>query len=448
MAWGHFCLAAALRREQKFADAETSLREAVRLEPHVYVFNAALSYFLREQGKTEVRRIVPLRTRRGTYTAAHYRDGKWFSTFRFVGVTDWFPFNSSAAGPRPGPGSMNRPSDEAAARENLARNSSSANAHVEMAWALLANQKHEEAEALARQALRFDSRHAGAYVNLGSVYKARGRWPDAEKMLRQALTLKPDEAVAHEELVFVLEYQGKHAEAAAAAEEAVRLDPMNPNNHHQLAWIHSRRGDLELAEQGYREELKLRPDRAWSHQDLGCVLHRRGKVDDAKTQFEEARTLDPFYRGPAAVGNVYASVGFLSNATQQYAQAVAETPDDHHAAMRLAFLLLLTGDREGYEKVAQQMLERSSQSDQANAARRTLHVCLISPQSIGSIDQHQRLMEIAAGHVELDLVQRERGLTAYRAGDWEGAELPAARVARKAPRVCRPPALNSTRRTC
>jgi tetratricopeptide (TPR) repeat protein len=290
-----------------------------------------------------------------------------------------------------------------------------------MAWALLANQKHEEAEALARQALRFDSRHAGAYVNLGSVYKARGRWPDAEKMLRQALTLKPDEAVAHEELVFVLEYQGKHAEAAAAAEEAVRLDPMNPNNHHQLAWIHSRRGDLELAEQGYREELKLRPERAWSHQDLGCVLHRRGKLDEAKKQFEEARTLDPFYRGPAAVGNVYASVGFLSNATQQYAQAVAETPDDHHAAMRLAFLLLLTGDREGYEKVAQQMLERSSQSDQANAARRTLHVCLISPQIIGSIDQHQRLMEIAAGHDEQDLVQRERGLTAYRAGDWEGA---------------------------
>jgi hypothetical protein len=65
---------------------------------------------------------------------------------------------------------------------------------------------------------------------------------------------------------------------------------------------------------------------------------------------------------------------------------------------------------------------RFSQETDPEVARRLVLVCLISPQLVGEPEQHQRLAGIVAGQELLSLLScRERGLFAYRTGDWEGA---------------------------
>jgi tetratricopeptide (TPR) repeat protein len=422
-AWGHVCQAAVLRRQQKFTEAEASLRRAIELDPYNFFPRVYLGALLREQNKfneaiAEGRKgvLFVFRLTSNSPLSIVYRDGKWLS-LQLGGRVDsaWFP-TASGTVQSTGPSV-----DEGQARAAIRRSPNSSSAHVDLARALLARSQYAEAEAMARQAIRLNTNSASAYVCLGSIQRAQQRFDLAERSLGQALKLKPGDPQAQQGLAMVLEFQGKHAPADAAAREAARLDPSNPQAHFELAWLAAKRGDLETAEASYREEIRLRPSRAASHQDLGWVLHRRGKLDEARQEFDQARKLDPSLTH-ARLGDGYATLGLWWQAEQHYLAALRENPEVNRSGLRAALLLLARGERAQYETVCKAMQDRFAATNDRSAGRRTAQACLLGQPIVGDLEQLRKLLEAAVGADEDPAyLSRERGLLAYRSGDWEGA---------------------------
>src|SRR5205807_2046205 len=86
-------------------------------------------------------------------------------------------------------------------------------------------------------------------------------------------------------------------------------------------------------------------------------------------------------------------------------------------------LLLRTTFATSHEQFGCVLLERSSQSQDGEAIRRTVHVCLLGSPPVGQPQERQRLAEafIANKGTNETYGWRERGLVAYRNGDWQQA---------------------------
>ncbi|HEY2892563.1 MAG TPA: hypothetical protein VGJ16_00060, partial [Pirellulales bacterium] len=245
---------------------------------------------------------------------------------------------------------------------------------------------------------------------------------------RQAIRLSPNHATFRANLARTLDYLNQHAEAEAEAQEAVRLDPQTAFYQHGLGWALAKGGKLELAEQAYREELRLREASrqllaATTHEHFGCVLWRLGKKEEAEQQFAEAQRREASYASHAQLGDWRAREGLFWEAALEYSLDTGPQLADHRAPMRAALLMLLSGDRSGYERVCCEMLARADNLKEGEAIRRTVHVCLFAAPPIGQPEQRQRLTQaFVANRGTIDVHSwREQALVAYRAGQWQEA---------------------------
>jgi tetratricopeptide (TPR) repeat protein len=155
-----------------------------------------------------------------------------------------------------------------------------------------------------------------------------------------------------------------------------------------------------------------------------CIdLHEAGftqqvaEILSASSHFAES--LDD----PTLLGDYYVRLrGDYVKAAQHYSQAARDEPDNGDIAVRAAMLFLISEDRPGYEAICRQMLKRFETTGDEVSALRTALPCLMSPQPVGDIDQFLRLLGSAVEQGTRRWYEcRERGLAAYRNGDWEGA---------------------------
>jgi tetratricopeptide (TPR) repeat protein len=123
-----------------------------------------------------------------------------------------------------------------------------------------------------------------------------------------------------------------------------------------------------------------------------------------------------------AAGELEAARGNYAEAARQYQVAAQLRPADSGIAIRVAALVLVSGDRQGYEEVCRVMLEHFGRSNDVSERRRTCWACLLSSPPVGDLELLVELADSAArSETATNLEYRERGLAAYRAGDWEGA---------------------------
>ena len=219
-----------------------------------------------------------------------------------------------------------------------------------------------------------------------------------------------------------MERQGRYPEALAAIREAIRLDSTNAENHNILAWFFAKHGELAAAEAAYREELQLRPAQYQSHNDLALVLRRRWerRTRPSPNSSWPRRQSPTQFSSHADVGNQYASNSLFWHAAQHYQAAITQNPDDCGAATRAAFLLLFQGDRSGYENVCRQILNRFGQTTVEVDVHRVVQTCLITPEIVGDLPALTRLADQLVGNGDLSVISpRDRGLVAYRNGNWE-----------------------------
>ncbi|HZN35096.1 MAG TPA: tetratricopeptide repeat protein, partial [Pirellulaceae bacterium] len=120
-----------------------------------------------------------------------------------------------------------QPSREVTAfrRAALAARPKSALAHQQLAVALFAEQRPDEAVLICQQALALDPSYAPAYYTLGDALAMQEKLNDAIAAYRAAIVRNPTDAEAHFALGRTLERHGDPAEALDKYRAAFNLDP-------------------------------------------------------------------------------------------------------------------------------------------------------------------------------------------------------------------------------
>lgn len=117
------------------------------------------------------------------------------------------------------------------ARARIAAHPDSADAHADLAWALmcayraLRGRHADEATAAARAALRLAPDSVRAHHTAGRVALARGRNTEAVAAFRRGLALDPMEPALHNDLGLALQGLGLRREAVHAFGTASQIDP-------------------------------------------------------------------------------------------------------------------------------------------------------------------------------------------------------------------------------
>ncbi len=166
-------------------------------------------------------------------------------------------------------------------------------AHDNLALILEREGRLEEAEGHYRQALRWKPGDVKANRNLSALLLRQGRYGEAERLLAAAVAAEPDAADLRDRLGLSLSLLGRLEEAAAAYREALRLDPAIARIHYNLGTALAGLGREDQAVIEYGEALRLDPRDAEAHNNLGVLLARAGRTPAAAEHFAEAVRLDP-----------------------------------------------------------------------------------------------------------------------------------------------------------
>lgn len=177
--------------------------------------------------------------------------------------------------------------------------------------------------------------------NLATALQAQGRLDEAITHYQQAMVHRDDYAPAYNNMGTALRAQGKVDEAIAAYQRALDLRPEYSDARFNLANAEMAKGDPNTAIQQFREALKRDPASVETHTNLGIALEARGNVTGAIVEFREAVRLSPrLSRSHRNLGNALANAGDARRAVEALSQAVSLDQSDAEARYDLGSLLL------------------------------------------------------------------------------------------------------------
>ena len=162
-----------------------------------------------------------------------------------------------------------------------------------LAVALQADGRVDEAVEHYRRAITLQPDYAPAYNNLGTALRAKGRLDEAIATYQRALALRPEYPEAQYNLANVLTEAGKPAEAAEHFRAALQHNPAAADVHNNLGIALMGQGKVEDAIVEFRAALEAEPDSTKSHRNLADALASARRYDDAINHFRRAAALDP-----------------------------------------------------------------------------------------------------------------------------------------------------------
>lgn len=200
-------------------------------------------------------------------------------------------------------------------------------AQYDLAHALEAENRPQEAIAHYEKALEEKPDYVEALNNLGHLLSVSGRAPDAVAYLQRAIQIQPGLAEAHFNLGYALAQQGSIKDAIAELREAIRLKPDFGEAHNNLGIALAIDGRTVEAIDQWQQALQLDPDSADTHNNLAYALSRTGRMREAIAHYESALRLKPDYvqaldglakllatLGPADGGDPNRAIGLASRA--------------------------------------------------------------------------------------------------------------------------------------
>jgi tetratricopeptide (TPR) repeat protein len=254
--------------------------------------------------------------------------------------------------------------------ENAQKTNSLTYAEVlsDLANRLADQKKYDDAEALGRRALEIQQRLASNNVSSDRPLNLAKSLHSLAYILQAEDKLTEAEDLYRQELVILRKRLGDDDLDIA---EALR----------GVAWMLQRRGNLPAAESFIREALAIGrklldpkdPGVAEVVRDLQGVLLQQGKLDDV----ELSNLDDPDFLG---------RFGRWKEATARYRQRIESAPDDFRPYLRLAPILLLNGDMDGYRRLCQQCVNQFSGTTNVGAADMVAKVCSLDPRAGVKLD--------------------------------------------------------------
>src|SRR5439155_19999357 len=128
-----------------------------------------------------------------------------------------------------------------------------------------------------------------------------------------------------------------------------------------------------------------------------------------------------------ARGNFRARTGQWKEASADFSRMIELEPGDQWSYVRLAFLLVQTGDLGAYRGLCEQIKERFGNTADAQAAHQVAIASLVLPIPGADLTMESRLTEVAVtagkGHPNEPTFQLSKGLLDYRQGRFAAAEV-------------------------
>lgn len=252
-------LAEDLRKQNKPTEAETALREAIRLNPARPWSHESLGWTLLSQQRLaeaeasfqEAIRLKP------EGAPAHHGLGRVFLK-------------------------QSKPAEAIASlREAIRLQPTIIPAHEQLGWALLGQEQFAEAAAAFQEVIRLKPDHPGALGGLGRALQKQKKPAEAIAPLREAIRLAPSNHYAHDALGWALVDQKEFAAAEATFREQVRLQPDQVGGHFGLGRALVEQKKFADGETALRQAIRIEPQHVWLHQLLARALVGQGKSAEA-----------------------------------------------------------------------------------------------------------------------------------------------------------------------
>jgi len=128
--------------------------------------------------------------------------------------------------------------------------------------------KYEDAEKYIRQALELDPSDADFYALWASVKLSRKQFEDALEMANRALELDPENILGLNIRSTSLLKLNKHEESFQTIEGALREDPNNAYTHANYGWNLLEKGNQKKALEHFRESLKNDPNSTYAQSGM------------------------------------------------------------------------------------------------------------------------------------------------------------------------------------
>jgi tetratricopeptide (TPR) repeat protein len=233
-----------------------------------------------------------------------------------------------------------------------------AEAHYNLGFVRLCQGRTDEAVASFERSLALDPQRAEAHNNLGVALARQGKLDEAISHHRRAFELQPAYADAHYNLAVLLARQGRAAEAVAEYRQVISLRPDFASAHNNLAVLLADQDRFDEAIASYTRTLELAPNFALAHNNLGAVLAKKNRHADAVACYRRALQIQPDY------AEAYHNLGIalmvqdqIEEAHQCYLRAIQLRPNYAESWYNLAFALAERNDLEGSAAACARALE-------------------------------------------------------------------------------------------
>jgi Flp pilus assembly protein TadD len=132
-----------------------------------------------------------------------------------------------------------------------------------------------------------------AHNNLAAALSAAGKQDEAIAHLHESLRARPDYRDARYNLGVALARSGKPVEAIEQLEQARRIGPDTAKIENNLAGAFAATGRIDEAVEHLRQALRLDPDNIEAHFNLASESLASGRIDDAIEHFTAVLRLSP-----------------------------------------------------------------------------------------------------------------------------------------------------------
>jgi tetratricopeptide (TPR) repeat protein len=180
---------------------------------------------------------------------------------------------------------------------------------------------------------------------LAHLLTDNGESDSAAEQYSFLLRFKPDSSVLHNNLGNVFYAQRHCDQATGEYREALRLQPDLPDAHHNLANCLLVMKNMDEAIAEYRQTIELDPDKFQSRLMLGAALAQKGELNAAVEQFQQILAQDPQNADAlASLGHAYYLNKDIPSAILELKQALALKPDFPAAENELAWIFATSPD--------------------------------------------------------------------------------------------------------
>ena len=212
-----------------------------------------------------------------------------------------------------------------------------------LAVALQAEGRLDEAIDHYRRAIALQPAYAPAYNNLGAALHAKGRHEEAIAMYQQALGLRPDYPQAHYNLGNALNDAGRPGEAAEHFRIALQTISGSADVHNNLGIALIGEGKAAEAIAEFRTAVQLEPESAASHRNLADALASARRYDEAIIEFGRAARLDPTGSALYDLGSLFLELDRTEEAIAAFRASLKLAPRSVQAHNNLGIALGIQG---------------------------------------------------------------------------------------------------------